>query len=260
MKKPQAPMLIEERRQHILSLIQKNGRVLVDELSSSLDLSKITIRKDLDYLESKDLLVRTHGGALPLHAGALSDPSIQEKKDLHQEEKRKIAKAAAAMVSEGQCIILDSGTTTTGIARELASFQHLTIITNALNIATDLAQSNSEIIQIGGTLRRNSFSAVGPLAEDLLKEIHADIVFLGVDGFDIQIGLTTPNVLEARVNRAMVMAAEKVVAVCDSSKFNRRSLARIVPISAIDHLITDGNLPPEELRAIREAGIEVTVV
>jgi DeoR family transcriptional regulator of aga operon len=98
MKKPQAPMLIEERRQHILSLIQKNGRVLVDELSSSLDLSKITIRKDLDYLESKDLLVRTHGGALPLHAGALSDPSIQEKKDLHQEEKRKIAKAAAAMV------------------------------------------------------------------------------------------------------------------------------------------------------------------
>jgi DeoR family transcriptional regulator, aga operon transcriptional repressor len=244
MKKPQAPMLIEERRQHILSLIQKNGRVLVDELSSSLDLSKITIRKDLDYLESKDLLVRTHGGALPLH----------------QEEKSRIAKAAAAMVSEGQCIILDSGTTTTGIARELASFQHLTIITNALNIATDLAQSNSEIIQIGGTLRKNSLSAVGPLAEDLLKEMHADIVFLGVDGFDIQIGLTTPNVLEARVNRAMVKAAEKVVAVCDSSKFNRRSLALIVPTSAIDHLITDRNLPPEELRAIREAGIEVTVV
>jgi DeoR family transcriptional regulator of aga operon len=260
MKKPQAPMLIEERRQHILALIQKNGRVLVDELSSSLDLSKITIRKDLDYLESKDLLVRTHGGALPLHAGALSDPTLQEKKDLHHEEKKRIAKAAAAMVSEGQCIILDSGTTTTEIARELASFQHLTIITNALNIATDLAQSNSEIIQIGGTLRRNSFSAVGPLAEDLLKEMHADIVFLGVDGFDLQVGLTTPNVLEARVNRAMVKAAQKVVAVCDSSKFNRRSLALIVPTSEIDHLITDDRLPPEELRAIREAGIEVTVV
>ena len=95
-------MLIEERRQHILALIQKNGRVLVDELSSSLDLSKITIRKDLDYLESKDLLVRTHGGALPLHAGALSDPTLQEKKDLHHEEKKRIAKAAAAMVSEKQ--------------------------------------------------------------------------------------------------------------------------------------------------------------
>jgi DeoR family transcriptional regulator, aga operon transcriptional repressor len=101
-------MLIEERRQHILSLIQKQGRVLVDELSSHLDLSKITIRKDLDYLESKKLLVRTHGGALPAQAGALSDPTIQEKEELHHEEKVRIAKSAAAMVSEGQCIILDS--------------------------------------------------------------------------------------------------------------------------------------------------------
>jgi DeoR family transcriptional regulator of aga operon len=256
----QAPMLIEERRQHILSLIQKQGRVLVDELSSDLDLSKITIRKDLDYLESKDLLVRTHGGALPAQAGALSDPTIQEKEELHHEEKVKIAKAAAAMVSEGQCIILDSGTTTTEIARSLSSLRHLTVITNALNIAADLARSNFEIILIGGTLRKNSLSVVGPLAEDVLKEMHADIVFLGVDGFDTKIGLTTPNLLEARVNRAMVEAAEKVVAVCDSSKFNRRSLSLIVGASAIDHVITDSNLSPEEVKAIRDAGIEVTVV
>ena len=260
MKKPQAPMLIEERRQHVLSLIQKHGRVLVDELSSSLHLSKITIRKDLDYLQSKNLLVRTHGGALPVYAGALSDPPIQEKKDLHHGEKIKIASAAAAMVSEGQCVILDSGTTTSEIARALKSFQQLTIITNALDIAADLAQSSLEIIQIGGTLRKNSLSVVGPLAEDVLKEMHADIVFLGVDGFDVEIGLTTPNVLEARVNRAMVKAAQKVVAVCDSSKFNRRSLALIVPISAVHHVITDSNLPAEEVKAIQDLGIEVTLV
>ena len=253
-------MLIEERRQHILSLIQKHGRVLVDELSNSLDLSKITIRKDLDYLESKDLLVRTHGGALPVHAGALSDPPIREKEDLHHEEKIRIAKAAAAMISEGQCIILDSGTTTIEIARALPSFHHLTVITNALNIAAELTSSNFEIILIGGTLRKNSLSVVGPLAEDVLKEMHADIVFLGVDGFDVRVGLTTPNVLEARVNRAMVQAAERVVAVCDSSKFNRKSLSLIVPASAIDCVITDSNLPPEELKAIREVGIEVTTV
>jgi DeoR family transcriptional regulator of aga operon len=258
--KTQSPMLIEERRQHILSLIQKHGRVLVDELSNDLDLSKITIRKDLDYLQSKDLLVRTHGGALPAQAGALSDPTIQEKEELHHEEKVKIAKAAAAMVSEGQCIILDSGTTTTEIARAILSLRHLTVITNALNIAADLARSDFEIILIGGTLRKNSLSVVGPLAEDVLKEMHADIVFIGVDGFDIEIGLTTPNVLEARVNRAMVKAAEKVVAVCDSSKFNRRSLSLIVGTSAIDHVITDSKLPPEEVKAIRDAGIEVTVV
>ena len=253
-------MLIEERRQHILSLIQKHGRVLVDELSSNLDLSKITIRKDLDYLESKDLLVRTHGGALPAHAGALSDPPIREKEDLHHEEKIRIAKAAAAMISEGQCIILDSGTTTIEIARALPSFHHLTVITNALNIAAELASSDFEIILIGGTLRKNSLSVVGPLAEDVLKEMHADIVFLGVDGFDVRVGLTTPNVLEARVNRAMVQAAEKVVAVCDSSKFNRKSLSLIVPASAIDCVITDSNLSPEDVKAIREVNIEVTTV
>ena len=258
--KPQPPMLIEERRQLILSLIQREGRVLVDELSNDLDLSKITIRKDLDYLQSKDLLVRTHGGALPKQAGALSVPTIQEKEELHHEEKVKIAKAAADMVSEGQCIILDSGTTTTEIARAILSFRNLTVITNALNIAADLARSDFEIILIGGTLRKNSLSVVGPLAEDVLKEMHADIVFLGVDGFDINIGLTTPNVLEARVNRAMVNAAEKVVAVCDSSKFNHRSLSLIVGTSAIDHVITDSNLPPEELKAIRDVGIGVTVV
>lgn len=258
--KTHPPMLIEERRQHILSLIQKKGRVLVDELSQELDLSKITIRKDLDYLQAKDLLVRTHGGALPAQAGALSDPPIQEKEGLHHEEKVRIAKAAAAMVSEGQCIILDSGTTTTEIARAILSFRRLTVITNALNIAADLARTDFEIIMIGGTLRKNSLSVVGPLAEDVLKEMHADIVFLGVDGFDINVGLTTPNLLEARVNRAMVKAATKVVAVCDSSKFNHRSLSLIVGTSAINHVITDSNLPAEEVKAIRDAGIEVTVV
>jgi DeoR family transcriptional regulator of aga operon len=254
-------MLIGERRQHILSLIQKNGRVLVDELSAEFDLSQITIRKDLDYLQAKDLLVRTHGGALPVQAGTLADPTLQEKEELHHEEKVRIAKAATAMVSEGQCVILDSGTTTTEIARSLSSsFRHLTVITNALNIAANLAFSDFEIIMIGGTLRKNSLSVVGPLAEDVLQEMHADIVFLGVDGFDTTIGLTTPNVLEARVNRAMVKASEKVVAVCDSSKFNRRSLSLIVGTSAIDHVITDSKLAPEEVKAIRDAGIEVTVV
>ncbi|MHB1699356.1 MAG: transcriptional repressor AgaR [Acidobacteriaceae bacterium] len=258
--KSRPPMLIGERRQHILSLIEKQGRVLVDELSTELDLSQITIRKDLDYLQSKDLLVRTHGGALPAHTGALSDPTIQEKEELHHPEKVKIAKAAAAMVSEGQCVILDSGTTTTEIARALLSFRNLTVITNALNIAAALARSDFEIIMIGGMLRKNSLSVVGPLAEDVLKEMHADILFIGVDGIDAKIGLTTPNVLEARVNRAMVEAAEKVVAVCDSSKFNRRSLSLIVGVSAIHHVITDSKLPPEEAKAIRDAGIEVTIV
>jgi DeoR family transcriptional regulator, aga operon transcriptional repressor len=253
-------MLIEERRQHILSLIQKQGRVLVDELSEQLNLSKITIRKDLDYLQTKELLIRTHGGALPIQAGALSDPSLEQKEILRHEDKHRIALAAAAMVVEGQCVILDSGTTTTAIARELLSFRHLTVITNALNIASELARSDFEVILVGGTLRKNSMSLVGPLAEDVLREMHADIVFIGVDGFDTRFGLTTPSVLEARVNRAMVNAAERVVAVCDSSKFGRRSLSLIVEANAIHHVITDNDLSPDQARAIREIGIELTLV
>jgi len=253
-------MLIEERRQHILSLIQTQGRVLVDELAEHLQLSKITIRHDLDYLESRKMLVRSHGGALPIQAGSLLDPTIREKKDLHHQEKVSIAHAAAALVQEGQCIILDSGTTTSEIARSLLAFRKLTIITNALNVAAELAGSDFEVILVGGTLRKNSLSVVGPLSEDVLREIHADIVFLGVDGFDVKTGLTTPNLLEARVNRAMVAAAEKVVAVCDSSKFGRRSLSLIVKAAAIDQVITDSKVTPENLRAMREIGIEVTVV
>jgi DeoR family transcriptional regulator of aga operon len=255
-----SPMLTEERRQHILSLIKTQGRALVVDLSRNFAISQITIRKDLDYLQSKGLILRTHGGALLPQTGALADPTIQEKQRLHHDEKVKIANAAAAMVSEGQCVILDSGTTTTEIARALQRFRNLTVITNAVNIAAELTRTDFEIILTGGTLRKNSFSLVGPLAEDVLKEMHADILFLGVDGFDFKIGLTTPNVLEARVNQAMVKAAQKVVVVCDSSKFNRRSLSMIVSLSALHHVITDTNLSRENAKALHDAGLELTLV
>ncbi|MGC1360618.1 MAG: DeoR/GlpR family DNA-binding transcription regulator, partial [Silvibacterium sp.] len=175
-------MLIDERRQHILSQIQHQGRALVGELSRTLSISQITIRKDLDYLQSKGLIQRTHGGALRLQSGALFDPSLQEKQKQHSQEKQRIAAAAAKMVQEGQCVMLDSGTTTTAIAQALKRFSQLTVITNAVNIAADLAGTDFEVILIGGTLRKNSFSLVGPLAEDVLEEMHADILFLGVDG------------------------------------------------------------------------------
>jgi DeoR family transcriptional regulator of aga operon len=253
-------MLIDERRQLILSLIQNHGRVLVGELSRTLGISQITIRKDLEYLQSKGLVHRTHGGALRIQSSALFDPSLQEKQSQHSQEKQRIAAAAVKMVEEGQCVMLDSGTTTAAIASELKQFSQLTIITNAMNIAAELASTSMEVILIGGTLRKNSFSLVGPLAEDVLEEMHADILFLGVDGFDVEIGLTTPNFLESRVNRAMVKAARRVVTVCDSTKFNRRSLSRIVPPSSIHCVITDKNLSPEIGEALRAQNIEVVLV
>ena len=253
-------MMIDERRQHILSLIQSHGRVVVGELSRSLGMSQITIRKDLEFLQAKGLIQRTHGGALRLQSGALFDPSIQEKQKQHSQEKHRIAMAAAGMVEEGQCVLLDSGTTTTAVALALKGFSHLTVITNAVNIVIELSRTDFELILIGGSLRKNSFSLVGPLAEDVLEEMHADILFLGVDGFDPEIGVTTPNFLESRVNRAMVKAARRVVAVCDSTKFGRRSLSRIVPPAAIHCIITDKGLPRSIEEALRAQNIELLLV
>ena len=254
------PMLIDERRNHILGLLQSDGRVLVAELSRQLGISQITIRKDLDHLQARGLVQRTHGGALPVQTGALFDPSLQEKQKRHSHEKQRIAAAAARLVQEGQCVMLDSGTTTTAIALALKRFSQLTIITNAVNIAAELTGTNFEVILTGGSLRKNSFSLVGPLAEDVLEEMHADILFLGVDGFDVELGVTTPNVLESRVNRAMVKAARKVVAVCDSTKFSRRSLSRIVSPAAIHQVITDKNVSQQIVEALQSHNIEVTLV
>ena len=253
-------MLIEERRQYIHGLAQENGRVLVEDLSQTLGVSSITIRKDLDELQRRGVVQRTHGGAILPTSGSMFDPTLQEKEGRLSAEKKRIAEAAARLVRDGQCILLDSGTTTTALARALRSLSSLTVITNAMNIAAELSGTGFEILLTGGSLRKNSFSLVGPLAEDMLHDMHADILFLGVDGFDVEAGVTTPNIMESRVNRAMVKASSKVVAVCDSTKFERRSLCKIVDASAIHQVITDKNLPESTADALRSLGIELTLV
>ena len=197
------PVLNEERRRAILDLLNHHGRVLVTDLARQFETSQVTIRKDLEILHAHGLVHRTHGGALPSREGALEDPTLREKEKLHHQEKLRIAESAVEKVKEGQVLILDSGTTTTAIARALRNFQNLTIITNAVNIAAELAGTAVEVILTGGTLRKNSFSLVGPIAEETLRRLSADLLFLGVDGFDVHFGLSTPNLLEAKVNRVM---------------------------------------------------------
>jgi DeoR family transcriptional regulator of aga operon len=253
-------VLHEERRRHILEILNRDGRVLVGDLAKQFRTSQVTIRKDLDILQAHGRIHRSHGGALPAQQSVLEDPTLREKEKLHRKEKLQIATAAVRMVTEGQVVILDSGTTTTAIARALRNFQNLTIITNAVNIAAELSGSALEVILTGGTLRKNSFSLVGPITEETLHRLNADILFLGVDGFDVRYGLSTPNLLEAKVNRAMIDVARVAVAVCDSSKFGRRSLSSIAPLSAVHHLITDRGIPEPDLAALKKAGIQVTLV
>jgi len=253
-------VLNEERRRAILDLLNSHGRVLVTELARQFETSQVTIRKDLEILHAHGMVHRTHGGALPSRDGALEDPTLREKEKLHHQEKLRIAKMACEKVKEGQVLILDSGTTATAIARALRTFQNLTIITNAVNIAAELSGTPVEVILTGGTLRKNSFSLVGPIAEETLRRLSADSLFLGVDGFDTHFGLSTPNLLEAKVNRVMIEVAKRSVAVCDSSKFGRRSLSLIAPPSSVQEVITDRGIPKSDLRALRQAGIEVTLV
>ncbi len=250
-------MLNLERQAKILELIEEHGKVEVPDLSRRLSASEVTIRKDLKELQSRGLLRRAHGGAVRAETVS-ADPSLQIKAALHADEKRRIGQAAAALVSDGESLILDSGTTTLQVARHLKTCRGLKVITNALNVATELIGADEvEVILLGGMLRQNSASLVGQFAEEMLRQFSVDKLFLAVDAVDLEFGLSTPNLDESRVNQAMVRAAKERILVADSSKFGRRSLSRIVPLADINKIVTDRGLSQSMQVALKELGIEI---
>jgi DeoR family transcriptional regulator of aga operon len=253
-------MLNEERRRRIVEEVQRSGRAVVSELAQRFETSVMTIRRDLQVLGEHGLILRIHGGALSVQTALYADRSLTEHELLHAQEKRRIALAAVKMVKEGQSVLLDSGSTTSAIARELRTFKQLTVITNAINIASELADSAVEVILTGGMLRKNSFSLIGPLAEESLTHLKADILFMGVEGIDPQFGLSTSSMLGAVLERKMVQSVHLVVAVCDSSKFGHSSLSSIMPVTEIHRLITDRGAPAKILDELRASGIEITLV
>ena len=190
-------MLSEERRQKIRQILMQQKHIVVNDLCNMFGISTVSIRNDLLVLEKRGVLTRVHGGAI-LNESSVTDLALTEKERIRRKEKEKIAKKAEEMIHTGDAIILDSGSTTTFIARFLKFKKGITVITNAVNIAAELAASNNEIILTGGILREKSFSLVGPLAEDSLCRLTADKLFLGVDGIHFDHGLTTPNQQEAK--------------------------------------------------------------
>src|SRR5918998_1661975 len=242
-------MLNLERQAKILEMLEEHGKVEVGDLSRRLGASEVTIRKDLKELHARGLLLRAHGGAVR------AETSLQIKAALHAEEKRRIGAAAAALVADGESIILDSGTTTQQVARYLRERRGLKVITNALNVAAELTGSGEvEVILLGGILRQNSGSLVGQFAEEMLRQFSVDKLFLAVDAVDLEFGLSTPNLDESHVNQAMVRAARETILVADSSKLGRRSLSRIVPLSDVARVVTDRGLPESTRAGLRELG------
>jgi DeoR family transcriptional regulator of aga operon len=255
-------MLVEERRRRIMEVLDAQERVTVDELVPRFGVSAVTIRGDLDALAGAGAVIRSHGGALK-RVEAPEDVPITVKETLHHAEKVRIGHAAAQMIRDGETIMLDSGTTTAEIARQLKflKVQSLNVITNALNIAMELANlPHVRLIMIGGILRQMSYSLAGPHAEQTLRGLHADRLFLGVDGLDPDIGLMTPDLLEAQLNAIMIQVSREVVVVADSSKFQRRSLSVIAKLDAVHKLITDHGTTPEVVAALRARNVEVIVV
>lgn len=249
------------RRLAILTELDKNGQVNVKELSGALDVSSVTIRNDLEQLEKKNMLLRARGGAMKMTQSLVGhDYPLSDKQKKHLPEKKAIGKKAAELIEEANTIILDSGSTTFEIAKNLDKFENLTVITNAINIANFLADyKNITVIVPGGTLRKNSMSLVGMLAEKGLKNYFCDKLFLGVDGFDTSHGISTPNIEEAHLNQIMIEISQKVIVVADSSKFQRRGFAFIAGINKIHALITDKGIPAEEKSKLESIGIEVII-
>lgn len=255
------PRTTRERRAAILQALKENSEVSIKDICERFNVSEVTVRKDLNMLHERNLLVRTRGGAIRLpESDNGNDMSISYKRLYYHKEKQVIGQLAASLIKDGETILLDSGTTTLEIARNLHSFNKLTIITNALNIAAELLKyKRFNVIILGGYLRETSQSTVGPIAESNLKVFYCDKFFLGVDSFNIETGLSTPNIEEANLNQVMFSMAKEVIAVLDSSKFNKRSFVFIAPVNMINTVVTDSGIPVNVKRQLKSMNIEVLV-
>jgi DeoR family transcriptional regulator, aga operon transcriptional repressor len=260
---PSQRLLVEERRRLIVEYVESNGRATVEELASRFGTSTVTIRNDLETLARNAVIARSHGGALPVTQTVTSDIPLNIKETRSHPQKLRIGQAAATLIRDGETIILDSGSTTVEIARQIRQmkFHSLTVVTNALNIALELSGlPNIRVMMLGGLLRQTSYSLVGPDAEQALSRISADRLFLGVDGLDPDVGVTTPDPLEASLNALMIRVSRETVAVFDASKLGQRSLSVITPVHALHGVITDTGAAPDMIRALRDAGVKVTLV
>ncbi len=250
---------LNERHTQILDLIKPSGFVSVQELSQKLNVSLVTIRKDLSYLEKEGFLYRTHGGASKNSTYAY-EKNVIEKEGINTEQKQKISKEGIKLIQNNDFIILSSGTTIHYLARILEDFEKLTVLTSSLSVSIELCQKpNIDVIQLGGEIRKNSTSVIGAISESVLEQFSCNKLFLGVDGIDVNFGISTSNAAEAHLNQKMMESADKIIVLADSSKIGKRGFGRISSLAKIDVLITDNNITNDSLNKFEEIGIEVII-
>lgn len=249
-------MFAEERQENIAEILKNKSSIKVNELASIFNVSESTIRRDLQEMEERGLLTRTHGGAVGVKKTNF-EPSFKEKEVKELNQKSMIGKTAAAMIEDGDTIILDSGTTTLEIAKNIKA-KNLTVITNSIDIAAVLSkEENIEIIVTGGTLRLTTRAMVGHIAENVLKNFRVDKAFIGANGISIEEGITTPNYTEAQVKKSMLNVANKVIVASDSTKFNQVSFSVICPIRAVTSIVTSNDLEENVIKEYEDVGVEI---
>ncbi|MER7397908.1 DeoR/GlpR family DNA-binding transcription regulator [Streptomyces sp. NPDC000151] len=250
-------MYAAERQQEILRLARDGGRVDVLSLAEEFQVTAETVRRDLKALDRAGLVRRVHGGAIP--AGRLDfEPDLAERDTVAADEKDRIARAALAELPDDGSVILDAGTTAARLAAEFPLESDVTVVTHGLPVAARLADHPGLTLHlVGGRIRHRTRAAVDDWALRAYREINADVLFLATNGFSLEGGLTTPDLAEAAVKRAVIRAARRVVLIADSSKFGQQHFARFGDLSDVDILITDTGLSPENALAIERAGTEV---
>jgi len=257
---PQDGMMAEERRTQILQTVRSAGRVKVNELASRFSTSAVTIRNDLNELHQRGLVLRSHGGAV-LPDTILRESPVHERLKTHSGEKQRIGAMAATLINDGETIILDSGTTTLEIARQIKKKQGLQIITNGVNIAAELLDARgAEVFIVGGTVRGESASISGHFTEEMFDQFSADKLFLSGAGCDLDFGVSGANLEETMVNRAMLRISREIILVADASKFSKRSMTRIALFSEIDIVISDTSLDQEIQEKLRSLGCNLILV
>ena len=251
---------MDMRHKTILNILQVQGSVSVADLAERLDVSEVTIRKDLSALEKQNKLYRTHGKAIPL-SPYIGDRHVLEKEKQAVTEKSAIGKFAAGLVNPHDTVLLASGTTILFVAKELCYKNDFTAITASVPASSILSQNKgTDVVQLGGIVRESSVSVVGPFAADMLKYFNCNILFMGADGVDLDFGVTTTNMMEANLNRMMMKSAQQTILVADSSKFGKKGFSKICDTKEIDRIITDDKIPQMYLENLQELGIEVNIV
>jgi DeoR/GlpR family transcriptional regulator of sugar metabolism len=260
---PPGDVFARERQEHIARIVEEHGRARVADLASQFRVSAVTIRKDLLTLESEQRLVRTHGGAISLDRSR-PELSFDIRERLQSDEKLRIGAAGAALVHDGESIVMDASTTALSVARHLKArggWSQLTVLTNGLRLASELAGHPGIIVlMLGGRVRWEALSVVGQLGDGLFSRINIQKAFLGAAGVTLESGLADATDEEAQIKRSMVAAAREVIAIVDHTKWQRAAFATFCPTDKISTVLTDDEAPAEMVGVLRGRGAEVRLV